>query len=101
MRPRLRLFYSALMCSFVPYLAREAYVYFSPQYGLPSLETMTWTPHLGLGALCGAAISWLTLTSKAAFVIGGAFIGTSHAAFYLILLNTMTRQPSEEVKSLY
>ena len=101
MRPRLRLFYSAIICSFVPYLAREAYTYFGPSYGLQPLDDMTWIPHLALGAVCGAILVWLTLSNQTTFVLGGAAIGLAHSSIYVGLLKTLTRQPAVEAESRF
>jgi len=63
MKPRLRLFYSAMICSFVPYLTREAYNYQTKLLGLEPLIKHTWMPHIALGALNGSLIVGLTLTT--------------------------------------
>ena len=69
MTPRLRLVYSAVLCSFIPLTTKNGL----SQY----LNTSKSLDSAAVGFLNGMLISGLCLTFRPEYVLGGALIGTS------------------------
>ena len=94
MKPRLRLFYTAMVCSFVPLITRKAY-----ETKINHHFYLFYGPCLFLGALNGSLICMLTLTwslknGGLALIMGSSLIGMSHGAIYCFYLR-------HQIKSKY
>lgn len=87
MGPRLRLFYSAVICSFVPYVTREFYEHLSPRE-----SEISWPSHLVMGAANGGLIVALCLTSHWPIVLGGSAIGVGHAVLHMATIKGISFQ---------
>ena len=68
MTPRLRLFYSAMLCSFIPFVTKQSLS--------PYLKTTQNLDCAAIGFLNGMLISGLCLTFRPEYVLGGAIIGS-------------------------
>ena len=86
MRPRLRLAYTALVCSFLPYCTRLAYEY----------QFKRWPHRLpecaALGLLNGTTLMALCLTWDPAMVLSAGMIGATYGILYSQALKYLTNK---------
>ena len=70
------MFYSAMVCSFIPYATRLA-----TEKGL-GLQTVDYSVNVPLGMLNGMAIMGLCLSWEMSYIASGGLIGATLAALY-------------------
>ena len=80
MKPRFRLAYSAILCSFLPYLSRMAYERYSNRQLCSIIECSL------IGSLNGASLMGLCLTLNPSIVASAALIGGIYGAVYSLAL---------------
>ena len=80
MKPRFRLAYSAILCSFLPYLSRMAYERYSNRQLSSIIECSL------IGSLNGASLMGLCLTLNPSIVASAALIGGIYGGFYSLAL---------------
>ena len=76
MRPRFRLVYSAIVCSFVPYSTKLAYETYT---GSELVHTL---PCTLLATLNGAVLTGLCLSWQLPMVVSGGIMGAAYGTLY-------------------
>ena len=86
MKPRLRLFYTAMLCSFVPFLSKQLAInYYDQNFQLK------YGPCAALGSLNGFALCNLILYNKEIVpLVGASSIGVVYGLMYCYLIRKMT-----------
>ena len=82
MKPRMRLFYSAMVCSIVPYITKQAMLTVDENFQLFYSKCMA------IGALNGGLIGYLAMCNKIPIIMGATAIGMVQGAVFCGVLRS-------------